>query len=144
MKQIFKGLRGPILALSLGITMSLSAQKMVDFPLNDLSGFRPQDGNWSIVGETAMDLNKDVHHFGNEGISVKAGQGILINRNSETIKSNLLTIMEHGDMEIEFEFMMPKGSNSGFYLQGRYEVQLYDSWGTKQPKYSDLGGIYRN
>ncbi|HMP31261.1 MAG TPA: DUF1080 domain-containing protein, partial [Saprospiraceae bacterium] len=70
--------------------------------------------------------------------------GILLNRNDDKIKSHLITTWEHGDIEIEFEFMMPKGSNSGFYLQGRYEVQLMDSWGVKNPKYSDLGGIYRN
>lgn len=40
--------------------------------------------------------------------------------------------------------MLPRGSNSGIYLQGRYEVQLLDSWGVQTPKYSDIGGIYRN
>jgi len=25
---------------------------------------------------------------------------------------------------------------------GRYEVQLFDSWSVKAPKYSDCGGIY--
>jgi hypothetical protein len=29
-------------------------------------------------------------------------------------------------------------------LQGRYEVQILDSWGVKSPKFSDIGGIYRN
>ena len=29
-------------------------------------------------------------------------------------------------------------------MQGRYEVQLQDSWGVKYPKFSDMGGIYRN
>ena len=42
------------------------------------------------------------------------------------------------------QIMLPKGSNSGIYLQGRYEVQLFDSWGVQSPKYSDIGGIYRN
>jgi hypothetical protein len=38
--------------------------------------------------------------------------------------------------------MMAKGSNSGIYLQGRYEVQLLDSWGNLTPKPGDNGGIY--
>jgi hypothetical protein len=38
---------------------------------------------------------------------------------------------------------MAKGSNSGFYLQSRYEVQLFDSWGVKAPGYGDLGGLYQ-
>ena len=29
------------------------------------------------------------------------------------------------------------------YLQGRYEVQLADSWGVQRPTYADIGGIYQ-
>ncbi|MEL6805201.1 MAG: hypothetical protein AAFO91_15630, partial [Bacteroidota bacterium] len=29
------------------------------------------------------------------------------------------------------------------YLQGRYEVQLLDSWGKKEVSYGDCGGIYQ-
>ncbi len=38
--------------------------------------------------------------------------------------------------------MMAKESNSGIYLQGKYEVQLLDSWGVLQPRSQDNGGIY--
>ena len=38
--------------------------------------------------------------------------------------------------------MMAKGANSGIYLQGRYEVQLLDSWSVINPKAGDNGGIY--
>jgi hypothetical protein len=55
-----------------------------------------------------------------------------------------VSTFEHGDIELEFDVMIPKGSNSGIYLQGRYEVQLFDSWGVKDPSFSDIGGIYRN
>src|SRR5690606_29433465 len=41
------------------------------------------------------------------------------------------------------DFMMARGSNSGVYLQGRYEVQLFDSWTKTNPSYSDCGGIYQ-
>jgi hypothetical protein len=37
---------------------------------------------------------------------------------------------------------MAAGSNSGIYLQGRYEIQLFDSWGIVNPKPGDNGGIY--
>ncbi|WP_317046579.1 3-keto-disaccharide hydrolase [Adhaeribacter arboris] len=43
---------------------------------------------------------------------------------------------------MELDYMMAKGSNSGIYLQGRYELQLLDSWGVKTPKAGDNGGIY--
>jgi hypothetical protein len=124
--------------------VTTQAQELMNYSLKDLSSFKSQAGNWAIVGDVMMDPSKNVNSDGNTGITVKEGTGVLINRNDDKIKSHLVSSWEHGDMEIEFEFMMPKGSNSGFYLQGRYEVQLFDSWGVKYPKYSDLGGIYRN
>lgn len=130
--------------LMLLISSMLIAQSMTDLPLNDLSKFKGQDGNWVIVGDVFMDRNIDVHHNGNGSVTTKAGTGIIVNLNDDKKKSPLLTAWEHGDIDLELEFMMPKGSNSGLYLQGRYEVQLYDSWGVKNPKFSDLGGIYRN
>src|SRR5690606_20817336 len=46
------------------------------------------------------------------------------------------------DFDLELEYLLAKGSNSGVYLQGRYEVQLFDSWGVSNPSFSDNGGIY--
>ena len=54
----------------------------------------------------------------------------------------LLSKFQHGDLDIEMDYMLAKGSNSGVYLQGNYEVQLFDSWGKKAAKYNDNGGIY--
>ncbi len=55
---------------------------------------------------------------------------------------DLVTDRKLGDVELYLEFMVPKGSNSGVYLQGMYEVQVFDSWGVPQPTSSDCGGIY--
>ena len=39
--------------------------------------------------------------------------------------------------------MVAKGSNSGVYLHGLYEVQVFDSYGSEEPMTSsDGGGIY--
>jgi hypothetical protein len=38
--------------------------------------------------------------------------------------------------------MVPKGSNSGVYFMGRYEIQILDSWGRESPRSGDCGGIY--
>jgi hypothetical protein len=38
--------------------------------------------------------------------------------------------------------MVPKGSNSGIYLMGRYEVQVLDSYGREKLTYGDMGAIY--
>ena len=56
---------------------------------------------------------------------------------------NLITKDEYGDIEAHIEFMIPKGSNSGAYFMGRYEIQILDSYGVEKPKYGDCGGIYQ-
>jgi len=57
--------------------------------------------------------------------------------------ANLCTDRSFGDVELYVEFMLAKGSNSGVYLQGLYEVQIFDSWGTSEPMTtSDGGAIY--
>ncbi|MCH8948980.1 MAG: DUF1080 domain-containing protein, partial [Chloroflexi bacterium] len=50
---------------------------------------------------------------------------------------------QRGDVEAHIEFVVPQGSNSGIYFQGRYEIQVFDSFGVKKSKYSDCGGIYQ-
>ena len=134
--------------------------------LSDMSEFKPQAGNWQIVGDVSIDPTMDIHAHEEapapevkkkgkkskttpvaskpQPVTFTAGKGILLNMNDDTRKDNLVSLMEHGDIELEFEVMLPKGSNSGVYLQGRYEVQLLDSWGVKNPAFSDIGGIYRN
>ena len=138
-------------------------------PLQSMEGFRDQAGNWKIVGEVSMNPKVDIHTKATpppppekkkkkkkkvsptvptrpppKAVSYQEGSGILLNMNTDEIKDHLLTSWEHGDIELKLEVMIPRGSNSGIYLQGRYEVQLLDSWGVKNPKFSDIGGIYRN
>ncbi len=128
--------------------------------LSSMEGFEAQAGNWRVVGQVNMNPNVSIHHREQpsvkkkkrkknnsvipQAVSVEEGGGVLVNLPTEEDKSNLLTSWEHGDIALDLEVMLPKGSNSGLYLQGRYEVQLFDSWAVKNPKFSDMGGIYRN
>jgi hypothetical protein len=49
----------------------------------------------------------------------------------------------YGDQKIEVEVMVPKGSNSGIYVMGEYEVQVLDSFGKDaNPGPGDMGAIY--
>src|SRR5204863_1947998 len=45
---------------------------------------------------------------------------------------------------IEVELMVPKGSNSGVYVMGEYEVQVLDSFGKPNEKMGqgDIGAVY--
>jgi hypothetical protein len=57
---------------------------------------------------------------------------------------DLYTEQKFGVIHIELEFMVPKGSNSGIYLMGEYEVQILDSYGKPDDKLTqgDLGALY--
>ncbi|MEJ7559772.1 MAG: family 16 glycoside hydrolase [Pedobacter sp.] len=117
---------------------SISAQALKNrIPLDDLSAFAVPAKNWEIVGDVHADLEV-VNDF-----STAKGKGILVNQiDGKKPGSDLYFSLQHGDIDIEMDYMMARGANSGIYLQGRYEVQLFDTWGTIHPKASDNGGIY--
>ena len=54
---------------------------------------------------------------------------------------NLVTKDKFNDFKLHVEFRIPKGSNSGVYLRGRYEVQVTDSKGM-EPALDQMGAIY--
>jgi hypothetical protein len=47
--------------------------------------------------------------------------------------ANIVTDQKFSDFKLHIEFRYPKGSNSGVYLRGRYEVQIEDAEGTEPP-----------
>jgi hypothetical protein len=55
---------------------------------------------------------------------------------------NIYTNTKFGDCELYIEFMVPQGSNSGIYLHGLYEIQVFDSFGVAKPSTTDCGAIY--
>jgi hypothetical protein len=55
--------------------------------------------------------------------------------------SNIRTVGTFEDFKLHIEFRYPKGSNSGVYLRGRYEIQIEDNQG-KEPQNVYLGGVY--
>lgn len=118
------------------IPITLSAQEYI--PLEDLSFFKSTGKtNWKLAKDASADLSKK------DIFTLTPGTGVLVNLPSEGNMSNLHSAKEYGDVDISFDFMMSAHSNSGFYLQGRYEVQLLDSWGVLNPTTADCGGIYK-
>lgn len=106
--------------------------------LTDLSAFSDPPSNWRIVGDAAA--NPTVQG----DLRTEAGTGLLANQPSQQSDGHLFTRWEHGDIDVELDVMMAAGSNSGIYLQGRYEVQLFDSWGKQNQTFADMGGIYQH
>ncbi len=116
-----------------------AAQAQNTLPLTDLSAFKNPSNVWRIVGGVTGSPTSTT-------LTAQPGTGVLLdvpNKTPYQAADNLITIQDHGDVHLELDFTMPKGSNSGVYLMGRYEVQLYDSWGVKKPHYIDCGAIYQ-
>jgi hypothetical protein len=55
---------------------------------------------------------------------------------------DLYTKLEHGDLEVEVEFLIAKGSNSGIKFHGVYEIQILDTFGKDKLTGDSMGGIY--
>lgn len=58
-------------------------------------------------------------------------------------ENDLLTEKQFGDFKLHLEYNITSNGNSGVYLRGRYEVQLEDNEGKKEPPESHSnGGVY--
>ncbi len=126
-------------SLVLVSTMLSTVSAQTTIPLNDLSAFKKSADNWRIVG----DVNAEIYQ--ENSLLTSLGTGVLAcihEKGKYGSEYELYSKFEHGDLDIEMDFLLAKGANSGIYLQGRYEVQLYDSWGKATAKYNDVGGIY--
>jgi hypothetical protein len=124
-----------VLIICIMLSQKVDGQSVV--LLNDLSSFRNPGKSWQIVGGVAADLNKP------NKLYTSGGTGILVNLSGKNNHgSDLFTNAEYGDIDLELDYMMAGGSNSGIYLQGCYELQLEDTWGAKTPTSGNNGGIY--
>jgi len=102
-----------------------------------LAGWRAPTGDWKPVQDVSLEPT-DPAKF-----RATRGTGVWLNGDAGRT-ANLITEGEWGDVELHVEFCVPKGSNSGVYLMGRYEVQVYDSFGVAKDKYPGIecGGLY--
>jgi hypothetical protein len=118
------------------ILPAVSSAQSRSFDLKDLSAFKNPGNNWKIAGNVSADIAKE------NKLVTSPGTGILLTA-AEKKGTDLFTSDEFGDVDIELDYMMAAGSNSGIYLQGRYELQLTDSWGDAPPTQSSNGAIYQ-
>ncbi|MCX5685712.1 MAG: DUF1080 domain-containing protein [Planctomycetota bacterium] len=116
-----------------------AAKPVEPFNGKDLSGWKmrapaPERNMWK-VGKAQLDEAKP-----SELLALPGGTDLV---NTKPHSTDIISEAEFGDCTVTCEVMMAKGSNSGLYLMGRYELQLLDSFGKKDnfgP--GDMGGIY--
>ena len=75
--------------------------------------------------------------------SWSAQNGMLVNTlNDGEHGTDLVSEQVFRDFTVRYEYQVPKGSNSGFYLRGRHEIQILEDSGRRELKDGGNGAIY--
>lgn len=132
-KHILEGVRwalglveGDSLPQSTAARLS-QAERQAGFRLlfngTDLDGWKPR--------------NPDSH------LSWSAQNGMLVNEVApDKHGTDLVTEEKFKDFVVRYDYMVPKGANSGFYLRGRYEIQILDDFLTTRKELGGNGALY--
>jgi hypothetical protein len=139
---------------------ALTAQQLPDLyhdeahgdpPFLTESGWRPllngRDlGGWHPEGASEWFTARSVvwkRVFSPLKLAAKAAPGDRIVNGKDGKTAHLITDQKFGSFELYLEFLLAKGSNSGVFLHGLYEVQIFDSYGYSGPlTVGDCGGVY--
>jgi hypothetical protein len=144
-----------VLAIFAMTTMCVVAQSEVQ-PFNgkNLNGWKAVDPNsrnfWTVSHGTAGVASDNPQALVCLPFPDGDSDGVLINlsgpnwgQDGNQRGVDLRTEQEFGDCIVEIEFMVAKGSNSGVYLMGEYELQVADGWGAQgRLGQGHVGAIY--
>jgi hypothetical protein len=131
-----------IVVLAFAVAVTTMAEQNIGKPFNgkDIKDWKtknPTKKHGWTVGVAAIDPKNP------RRLVAGTGAGDLVNVTTGHGKSrDIYTTAKHGDAIITLEVMVPKGSNSGVYVHGEYEIQVLDSWGKKKLGGGDMGAIY--
>jgi sugar phosphate isomerase/epimerase len=145
------GYQGPVFQQGYGIGQppeALLAASMHAWRTRIDAGWQPLDfadtwpawqggrGGWLLAGGAELAADPLC-------LSPLAGTGVAVN-GRDGREPDLQSVTACGDCDLHVEFLLAGKSNSGVYLMGRYEVQIYDSHGVVREAYPGLecGGIY--
>jgi hypothetical protein len=124
-----------LLALAISPPLAGDGDWIALFDGKSLAAWRQPTGDWAVVGGVEIDAENE------RKLTGKPGEGVMYNGPKGRTR-NLLSKQSFGDLEAHVEFLIPKKSNSGVKMHGVYEIQIFDSWGVKEPKGTDCGGVY--
>lgn len=116
-----------VIATLLAVCWGRLQLQAADAPLElfsgrDVKGWRAPVGDWIAAQAVSLSVTNE------KKFEIVQGAGVLVNGAKGNTR-NILTEIEHGDVEAHVEFTVPKNSNSGIYFMGRYEIQVLDSLG---------------
>ena len=103
--------------------------------LNRPDAWKNRAKGWATAAAARLDAQDP------KRLATEPGSALLCNGPAGKVP-NISTVEEFGDVEVRFDFLLPRGSNSGIKFQEVYEVQLFDSHGVMEPKGTDSGGVY--
>ncbi len=115
-------------------TLQLQAQSKTQLTLDSFSNNK---GSWSSVADVTTNPLQSKELTG-----IGKGQILLNSPSKKNPGTDIITNETYGDVDLKLVYLMGEGSNSGIYLQGQYEVQLFDSWKENTPRAGGNGGIY--
>ncbi len=127
----------PLLALACALVPATLAHAQLpadSIPLADLRAFASPGAEWRVAGDVLAERGRDLD------ATTSPGTGTLVSP-AGARRSELRTAWEHGDLELALEVLLPKGGEGALYLQGRYAVQLADSWRAHRPTLADMGSV---
>jgi hypothetical protein len=102
---------------------------------NELGAWKAPSKDWVVAGGAKLDAKNP------KKLVPVDGAGVLVN-GPKGRAANLVSKENFADCEAHVEFLIPKGSNSGVKLMGRYEIQITDTAHVEEPKGDHCGGIY--
>lgn len=82
-----------------------------------------------------------------EAINWKLNEGVLtaVDRPHIDHPNHIVSLLHFRDADIHVEFMLPEQTdgNSGIYIHGHYELQIFNSLGKDELSFKEMGAIYK-
>jgi hypothetical protein len=109
----------------------------------DLTGWKFRNPRakkvWKVCDDVQLDP-ADAARLSPTGRGGKASAALLCGDDGRG--SDIMTEENFADYQLHLEFTVPKGSNSGVYNRGLFEIQVFDSFGNPKLGFHDCGSLY--
>jgi hypothetical protein len=138
-------MRGAWLAVAAGFALLATTGAAGDFrPLQEPLPIAPPEGAVVLFGDGSEGAPKFVSMSGGP-IDWKVEHGVLVEGASPGHANHILSAVSFRDADIHAEFATsPRAEgNSGLYIHGHYEMQIFNSFGVDPPTEQDAGSLYR-